>query len=498
MLAGLLAPVSALALDWPQFRGPNGDGTTTERIRTNWPTTPPRLLWKTAVTDGFSSVAVSQGKVLTLVRRSVNGQPQEVCIALNADTGRELWARALGGAQYDSGGGTGDGPRSTPAIRGDRVYVFTALMVLACLDLNDGRVIWSKDLLDLYGGRNIAWQNSASPLVENERVIVNCDARNRTLLALNAADGSKAWQSATEDRMTHATPVPTTLFGTRQVIFYAQSGLVSVNPTNGTVLWRQSATYNGTSAAASVAIADNLVYASADYGTGARVVRVNKSGATFSATQIVRKSNDLENHWSTPVHHGGYVFGCYGKYSDAGPDAPLECYRLDTLDFMWSEPGFGHAGGLIAQDTLMMLTERGQLVLIEPAASVYTELGRFQAVSGKCWNVPAVSGGRIYVRSVRELAAYDVSLPPPPAVRLQPAALAVAGQFEVRVANVDGTAIDPSRTNTLEVLASPDPTSPLATWSRLSGPWIWADGVLRFQTPMGQDERRYLMTVERP
>jgi outer membrane protein assembly factor BamB len=488
--------VASRALDWPQFRGPNGDGTTTERVRTDWKTKAPRQIWKVPVTDGFSSIAVGQGKVLTLVERSVGGQAQEVCIALDGESGRELWARPLGKAQYDSGADPGDGPRCTPTIRGDRVYVFTAWMVVACLDLNDGHVIWSKDLIAVYGGQNINWQNAASPLVEGDRVIVNCNAPNKTLLALSAVDGSKVWQSATDDRMTHATPVPTTLFGTRQVVFHAQRWLVSVNPTNGTVLWRLSASYNGTSAAASPVIGSNLVYISANYGTGARVVRVDKSGSAFTPTQIVRKSNELENHWSTPVHFAGYIYGCYGSYGDAAADAPLECYRMDTLEPRWSKSGFGHAGGLIAQDKLVMLTETGQLVLIDPNPTAYTELGRFQAVNGKCWNVPALADGRLYARSIRELAVYDVSLPPPPPVRLQPSLVSGGSQLELRLAPADGTAMDPTRTNTLRVMASPDPASPLATWSQLTGTWTWEGGVLKFRTPLGTEPRRSVITLE--
>lgn len=495
LLCGLAA--TTRAGDWPQFRGPNGDGTTTERIRTDWPAGGPKRLWRTSLTNGFSSVAVSQGKVVTQVTQKLSQGTREVVVGLDAENGRILWGTPLPPIKstlYDSGGNEGDGPRSTPAIKNGRVYVLSSWLVLACLDLSDGHVIWSKDLMTLYGGRNISWQNAASPCVEGDLVLVNCDARNQTLLALRAADGEKAWQTATEDRMTHATPVPTTLFSQRQVVFYAQSGLVSVNPTNGAVLWRQATSYNNTSVAASPVVASNLIYASAAYGTGARVVRLTKPGSTITPTQILRTPGDFQNHWVSPVHFAGYLYMIEGSYA---PSSPLVCVKLDTLEAQWSQENFGHAGGIIVADKLLMLTETGALVLIDPTPAGYSELARFQAVAGKCWNVPAVSSGRIYVRSIKEVAAFDVALPPPPPVRLAPP-IVRQGKLELRLANVDGNPIDPARTNQIDVLSSNDPASPLANWSRLAGPWVWDNGTLRLETTIGAEPKRCFITLERP
>lgn len=490
--------LSAVALDWPQFRGPNGDGTTSERIRTNWAQVPPTLLWKTTAAGGFSSVAVSQNRVLTQVRRTVGGQSQEVCIALDAATGKELWARPLGTAAYDSGGGEGDGPRSTPTIHGDRVFVLSSYLVLACLDLADGHQLWSVDLRSVYGGSVITWQSSASPLIENDLVIVNCNAANKTLLALRVTDGTKVWQTSANDRMTHSTPIATTLLGMRQVIFYAQSGLVAVNPTNGTVLWRQSFKYNGTSAAASPVVAGNLVYASAAYNTGALVARVTKPGTSFTAAIAAQKPFEVQSHWVTPVAFGNYVFGCYGQYQDTGTDAPFECYRMDTLEQQWSEPGFGHAGAIVVRDQLLALTETGDLVLVAPDPTAYRELARFNAVTGKCWNVPAVSNGRIYVRSIKQIAAYDVAPPPPPTLRLQPELLADGTRIELRVSDPGGAAIDASRTNGISLWRTADPTVPNPIWAPVNGNWISDGGLLRLELPRDAGQNGFFRTQEVP
>ena len=150
----IAASPSAHAADWTQFRGPNHDSTSPEKIMKQWPADGPRQLWKTPLADGFSSFTVSHGKVFSLVLRSIDSANQEVCVALNADTGKELWAVPLGIAKYDGGGDSGtsdnkggDGPRSTPTIDGDKVYAFSARLVLCCLDAATGRTIWKRDLI---------------------------------------------------------------------------------------------------------------------------------------------------------------------------------------------------------------------------------------------------------------------------------------------------------------------------------------------------------------
>src|ERR1043165_4107108 len=153
VLFAALATAAIRADDWPQYRGPNHDGISAETIRTNWSEQPPRQVWKIPLDPGLSSFSVSGGRAFTLVRRSITGQDQEYCIALNADTGAELWASPpLGIASYPHGGvGPDDGPRSTPTVDGDRVYVLTSYLRLYCLSATNGAVVWSKDLVVDYG-----------------------------------------------------------------------------------------------------------------------------------------------------------------------------------------------------------------------------------------------------------------------------------------------------------------------------------------------------------
>jgi len=504
----LLFLPGARSESWPQFRGPRGDGISAERIRTNWGVEPPRLLWKRAVTNGFSSLAVGQGKVVTQVRSAASGSSQEVVAAWDAETGTVVWSVPLPPVRstlYDGGGneGTstnngGDGPRSTPTVYGSRVYVLTAWLRLYCLDLGTGQIQWSKDLVSEYGGANITWQSASSPVIEDGKVIVNANSGRQTnnLMAFRAEDGSLAWTVTGRDRMTHSTPVAATILGVRQLVVYAQTNLAGINPTNGAVLWRHACSYNGTSVAASPVVADNLIYASAGYGTGARVVRLARPGTVFTVSQIQRKSGELESHWATPVHHGGYLYGLYGTKEYGS--APLKCVKLDTLEEQWSEEGFGPGGVLMAGGLLMILTDTGQLVLADPDPTAYRERARFQAVSGKCWNVPAISNGRIYVRSTREIAAFDVSVPPPPSLRLGVPQKVAGGRLRISLGNADGGVVEASRAGDVRVYGAGDVTAREADWEPLEQAVEAEGGVLWLETTIGTERQRFLRAIEGP
>jgi outer membrane protein assembly factor BamB len=404
---------SLSAADWPQYRGPTHDGKTSERLLKTWPTGGLKQVWKVPTTDGFSVFSVGHGRAFTLVARELDGVRREVCLALDADTGKELWAAPLGAAKYDGGGDRGasdnqggDGPRSTPTVDGDRVYVLDAHLLLVCLEAKTGKRLWSNDLVTSMGARNIDWQNAASPVLDGDAVFVCCGAPGQSLVAFNKRDGSVLWKGE-NDAMTHASPVPATIHGVRQVIFFTQPGLVSVDAKTGKVLWRYGFRYS-VSTAASPIVADDIVYCSAGYGVGSAAVRIQKNGADFSATELWRLTgNKVANHWSTPVLKDGHLYGMF-SFKEFGTGA-LKCVELATGKEVWAQPQFGPGGVVLADGVLLALSDRGELVLVDPSPAGYKELARTQAVTGKCWNHPVVSGGRIYARSTKEAVCLEAA-----------------------------------------------------------------------------------------
>src|SRR5260370_15997368 len=196
----------------------------TEVIRTNWSASPPGQVWKVPMAPALSSFSVSAGKVFTQVHRLANGQDQEICVALSADTGQELWATPLGIASYPDGGvGSDDGLRSPPSVDGNFVFVLSSYLNLACLDIGDGHVVWSKDLVAQYGSVVISWQNAASPLLEGGLIFLNCNAPGNRLLALHETDGSEAWKGQ-DDPMPLASPIIASIAGGRPGGLLAHSG----------------------------------------------------------------------------------------------------------------------------------------------------------------------------------------------------------------------------------------------------------------------------------
>ncbi len=408
----LLSLSTALADNWPQYRGPGHDGVSKEKIA-KWPENGPKLLWKAPTPMGFSSITVADGIAATLVTREVEGVKREVCLALDANTGKELWASPLAVAKYDGGGDSGtpdnkggDGPRSTPAIDGGNVYTLDGKLNLTCFDGKTGKQKWTRDLIAEHGGKNITWQSAASPVIEGDLIYVACGGASQSLLGINKKDGKTVWKGE-DDAFTHATPTIGVIHGQKQVIFFTQKGLVSCEPATGKVLWRHPFKY-AVSTAASPIIAGDMVYCSAGYGVGAGVAKVTKDGENWSATEVWRTAgNKLANHWSTPVLKGDYLYGMF-QFKEYGT-GQLKCVEVKTGREVWAEPNFGPGNVTLVGDKLLALGDAGQLVLINPNPEKYTELARFQAVAGKCWSTPTVSDGRAYVRSATEAACFDLA-----------------------------------------------------------------------------------------
>ncbi|MBL9135994.1 MAG: PQQ-like beta-propeller repeat protein [Verrucomicrobiales bacterium] len=469
----MLAGARVNSGDWPQYRGPQHNGTSTERIRVNWSAQGPRQLWKKPLPDGFSSFAVSQGRAYTGVKRQVAGNAMEVYLALDANTGAELWARPVGPSPPGRGAGNGDGPRSTPSVDGEFVYVLSAYVSLFCLRASDGGIVWERDLLEEFGGEIPDFEAAASPLIVGDLVLVNGPAggKGQRFFGLSKSDGRTVWELASP-KLTHSTPVLATLHGVRQAIFFTAGGAVAMIPESGQELWRYSYNVSVPTAIAPV-IGEDTLYHSAGYSIGARAARITKAGTTFRATEIWRKRDELINFWSTPVYHQGHVYGLYGH--DYGLSAPLKCIELATGTEKWSEPNFGPGQVLLVDGKILLLTADGKLILAAPTPERYQELARFKALSGTCWNAPAISQGRIYARSNREGVCLDVSAAPPSPLRLLAPARQPDGGLQFHLQSHDGSLPAPERLGQLEVWRS----TSLVDWTAVSNAVVSPDATIR-------------------
>jgi outer membrane protein assembly factor BamB len=480
---------------WTQYRGSNHDGVSTETIRLDWAANPPKILWKVPMPNGLSSFTAENGRIYTMGVRDLNGNPMEFCIAMDANTGKELWASPVGRAYYPDGGvGPDDGARATPTIEGEFVYAFGAYMNLICFNATTGVKVWNHDLPAEFGTKVIAWQNAASPLLGGDLILVNGNGRSgEHLLAFHKTDGTVAWKTGS-DGMTQSTPILAEIGGVQQAIFFAQSGLVSVAPASGAVLWRYALPYNGTSVAASPVVQGDTVYASRAYPTraGAVVVKVSGSGANFSATKVWDKPNQLMNHWATPVYYNGYYYGIYGQGS-------LNFRAVDAKngDTKWSISGFGYGSVTRVSDKLIVLGDDGVIALVDTNPESYTELARIERLEGRCWNNPAISDGRIYARSTTEAVALDVSVDQPAGPLLIAIDFSSSTELTLTVANADNTALDQAALSKIAVSSS-DSLAGLPNWEPLGGTSSLTDGKIRMAAPTPEAGTKYFRAERKP
>jgi outer membrane protein assembly factor BamB len=416
-VAVFLLGISSGASDWTQIRGPTFNGSTVEEVSARWLATGPKVIWKRPLRAGFSSFVVQGKNLCTLVLRPSGGATNEACICLDAETGRERWARILGpakytGVGYDSGNWGapgnqgGDGPRSTPSINDGRVYVISSRLVLFCFAADDGEILWKKDLVAEHGGTPITYENAASPVIVENMLLLAGGGPGQSILGIDKVTGEVVWRGY-DELLTHSTPAVAMMNGIRQAIFYTRSGLFAINPDNGENLWRYNFPFR-VCAAITPVVAGNLVYCSAGYGIGSGVCRVERFSKPPSVTEVwrLRHNEPVANYWSTPVYKQGHLFGMFG-FKKFGT-APMKCVELATGEVKWSQPGFGHGNVILAGSVLLVLTGAGDLVLVEPSSQAYREIARAKILTGKCWSTPSISKGRLYARSTTEGICVDL------------------------------------------------------------------------------------------
>jgi outer membrane protein assembly factor BamB len=505
----------ATAAEWPQYRGPDHNGTSTDRLNKQWSGSVTNPVWLVPLTNGLTGLTVSKGRVFTQVGGdlTVSGPfllaHKEFCIALNAANGEILWStevdsRGTSAAPdprlYPDGGVgyTDDGPRSTPTVDGGSVYVLSAYHKLYRLNATNGAIIWQTNLVTGFGGSVIRWQNAASPVLENGLIYVNANCGTRTLMAFNATNGALVWRSQNA-AMTHSTPVLATIHGVRQLIFATQPGLMSVNPQTGGLLWQFPVPYNGISLASSPVVCDDVVFITSNYSIGGTAARIAFSNSAFSATEAWSKP-EHESHWSTPVSYQGAYFGTF--FPDHA-NAELRCIDAFSGETRWAESGFGRGGTLLVGTNLLLLTERGDLVLAEATTNAYIELGRFKAIPGysdsnKCWNAFAVSDGQVYVRSSAYAARYDLAEPDlaVPELRLDRPNLTPPNTIQLTIRTATGTEVSSNRLNGMEVRSSTNAVLSAALWTKLTNALVLTNGVVRVTNVDASAPQRFFIVTE--
>ncbi|HKV07849.1 MAG TPA: PQQ-binding-like beta-propeller repeat protein [Thermoanaerobaculia bacterium] len=397
LVLSLLLPLPLLAADWPQFRGPNRNGVAPEtRLLTSWPEGGPPVVWRAKGGKGYSGIAVSEGRAYTQWAEGEGEKGSEYAVALDAATGKELW-RVRTDSMYRDPSGNGDGPRATPAVDGDRLFVMTGRGKLHALDTKTGKILWHHDLAALGGSVGAGGEGSfcSSPLVLGERVFVEIGAGkerrgNRSFAAFDKATGKILW-TAENDPAGFSAPQAVTLAGVPQILFFSGSGLVALAPENGRVYWRYPwKTQLDVNAVLPVILPGDRIFVSSGYDVGNALVQVTRSGKGFTAREVW-KGRNMSSLFSSFVLHDGHLYGFHKRI--------FKCVDPNTGEEKWKDDSFNVGSLLLAGGNLVVLNETGELGLVEATPAAFKPIVRARVLSGRTITSPALADGRLYARN---------------------------------------------------------------------------------------------------
>lgn len=383
---------------WTDFRGPNRDGRyTAAAIRTSWPREGLPQLWKQPVGGGYASFVVADGRAFTIEQR----RDREVVAAYDVQRGTELWTNGWT-ASFQEGMG-GDGPRATPTYHDGRIYALGAEGELRVLDAAKGALVWRRNILTENGAHNLSWGMSASPLIVDDKVIVlPGGTRGSSIVAYNRGTGDVVWKSL-DDEQGYTSPMLVTIGGVRQILIVSATRAMGVTVSEGRLLWEYPwTTFNGINVSQPIVFTHNgndRIFLSASYGTGAAVFEVARSGDRFQ-TKKIWENQRMKNKFSSSVLHDGFIYGL--------DESILACLDAHTGEQKWKGGRYGYGQILLAGNHVIVLTEDGEVVLVKATPDRHEEVGRFEALRGKTWNHPVVTGGRLLVRNIQEMAAFDI------------------------------------------------------------------------------------------
>jgi outer membrane protein assembly factor BamB len=395
-----LASTALKAADWPQWRGPNRDDVSSERgLLKQWPPGGPPLVWKAnGAGAGHGGVAVSGGKVFT----SGDKSESSFALALDEARGSRVWAARIGKA-----GGGPAGPRCTPTVDGERVYVLGQFGDLVCLEAATGKEVWRRSLKKEFGGRCGGWNYSESPLVDGDRVVCTPGSAQGSIVALNKRTGELLWQSREfTDAAEYSSVIAAQIGGVRQYIQLTGGNVVGVQAETGKVLWRAPRRGETATVPTPIFYEDN-VYVSSGYGVGCNLFHIGKAGDSYKA-EPVYANKVMVNHHGGVVRAGDYLYG----YSDG---KGWVCQEFKTGRLVWKNESVGKGSVTCADGHLYLRSEggNGTLALVEATPEGYRETSRFDQPdrsTENSWPHPVISGGKLFVRDQDVLLCYNVRM----------------------------------------------------------------------------------------
>jgi outer membrane protein assembly factor BamB len=394
----LAAGVPAIATDWPQFLGPDRNGTYAgPPLSENWGPSGPKVVWRKPVGQAFAGPAVVQNRVL-MFHRVGN---EEVLESLDAKTGTSAWRYAYP-TNYRDDFGFDEGPRAVPVVADGIVYTFGAQGQLHAVNLAKGTRVWSEDTMKRFNVPKGYFGAAGSPLVEGGRVIANVGGDKAGIVAFEAKTGKIVW-TATDDDASYSSGMAATIGGRRSAIFLTRDNLIGLDPATGSIQFqrRWRARIAASVNAATPLVVGDSIFVSAQYGPGGGVLRVEGS----KLVDVWASDEALSNHYATSVYHDGYLYGYHGR-QEFGPS--LRAVEFKTGAVKWSQDQFRAGSITLVGDRLLIIREAGEMLLAPASPQGFKPLTRAQVLPGVVRPLPAIADGFVYVRNENTLICLDL------------------------------------------------------------------------------------------
>ena len=381
--------------DWPHFRGPDFNGSSTEtQLLADWPQQGPTVSWKVPIGAGFSGIAISGNQLVTMFADGPEEKRQEFVAAFSMKDGSELWRAPLGEEFVNQ---FGNGPRSTPSISGQRVVVLGSKGNLACFDLSNGKKLWSQDLVSsIEATQTPRFGFSTSPLIDGDRVILDLPGHEaQGYAAFKLSDGSILWREQAAGNG-YMSPIRIGLGEQRQYLVLCGPKLSAIDP-QGQLVWETE--WTAGSVANPLMIDSNRVFVSASGDVGGMLVELDPTQKPVAVKELWR-NRSMKNHFNSSVSDGSFIYGF--------DNATLKCISAEDGQTKWAKRGFGKGSLILADGKLWVLSDRGVLIAVRAQGTSYEELGQSQVLEGKCWTAPSLTNGTLVVRNLSTMAAIKI------------------------------------------------------------------------------------------
>lgn len=395
-LSVLASPAGSDTLpgEWPQYRGPARDGKSTETgLLDHWPEGGPPEIWRLALGPAFSGISVVADRLYTMD----SDAGQESLVSLDAKTGAVIWRTAVGELFEES---FGNGPRSTPTVDGDLVYVLGSLGDLAAVSTSTGDLRWRVDFRETFGAEVPRRGFSESVLVTGDIVVASPGAgSNKSIAALDKRTGEVRW-TLRSDPGGYSSPIVVDYNDLRQIVLLSPTHALGLT-TDGAVLWEHEfAPTVRVKPAMPLWIRPDLLFFSASYDVGALTLRFATAEDSVKVEEVWQ-DRVMRNHFNSSVAVDGYIYGF--------DNAALRCIEAESGTPLWAKRGGLGKGSLIYADgDLIVLSETGRLLLVEADPEGFVEKGRSEVLTGRSWTAPTLADGRLYVRNLEEMVCLDL------------------------------------------------------------------------------------------